>query len=877
MRSPTDISDEKHLKSELKIQQNLASIGRLFANALDVDRVWPEIADVIGQIVGFDRLVICKLSSDRRQSAGLYISGVAVKSSVSKRYHAVGNESIIRRLGKLEAPLLFSTAELEILATTHRHEAYRWRSGLRSLLAVPLNWRGELIGSLNLRSFGVDAYDHRDIHLAEQIGAQFTGAIVALSIHEEAQQKTAQRSALSEIGRAASENLKLDEVFKTFADEFSSIIPYDRFTITRLDSRLNGLKEIILVRGIAIPGSELGVERWEHLSRPGRSATIENITSESIHPIDRSVFGAGLKSRMRGLIGTPDNPLGSVAVLSKRENAFNRDDATLLDEICTLVLPAVRNAQNHEALIRLAAEQQTLAEISQAVNENLDLNILYSRLADSLSEVISFDRFEVSEIELESDGRQIITVRHSTGIEIDGLTVGSRWLASDPKHTGPQFELNVAIVLPVEIDPHWARELISAGIKSRMRAVIGFGDEPLIAITVLSRDVDAYNQNHADLLSRICKQIAPAIENANKHDALLRLADSFEQAQQALDSTSDMVAIHDVDTKYIYVNDAFLAGTGYDREDIIGLYPPIQVAEQRNESIECWSTARAGKVWSGTYPAYRKDMTMYREQSTLSPVFDDHNEISSFVAVKRDVTDLLEAADLISQSRAREDLISTVLHELGSPLTAVINFVDVLQKSGRHRPEIVEALKTSTTELTKTINDLKRVNVDSVAQLIAEIRPENISVLLRNSIARSSLLVEKKQLNLTVSISNDPMVVELEIDAARMSQVFSNLITNAVRYTPNGSNVEVSLDQSGRFTRFRIYNENSGVAASELDMVTHPFFRGASSIKSTDSGSGIGLALSSAIVHAHGGYMSIRSEPEQFFEVEVLLPNPRLN
>ncbi len=355
-------------------------------------------------------------------------------------------------------------------------------------------------------------------------------------------------------------------------------------------------------------------------------------------------------------------------------------------------------------------------------------------------------------------------------------------------------------------------------------------------------------------------------------DVILR--SSFQQGQHALDSTTDMVAIHDLYTRYVYVNDAFVTGTGYERDDVIGRYPMAHGSEEQNESSENWEVAASGRVWSGTYLAYRKDGTAYHEQSTLAPVFDEQGEISSFVSIKRDITEILEAESLISQSLAGQELISVVEHELRTPLAAVINFIDLLRKSDSHNPKILEAIKSSTSAMATAISDLRSLRSDNFAQLTINRKPESVSLLLESTISRSTTLIEKKELNLSVAIDQDPAAPELEIDASRIAQVFSNLITNAVRYSPNGSNIEIELDHGGKFTRIRIFNDGAGVSDSELEMVTHPYFSGASSRNSLEPGSGIGLALSAAIIKSHDGYMNVRSKPNEFFEVEVLLPNP---
>ena len=152
--------------------------------------------------------------------------------------------------------------------------------------------------------------------------------------------------------------------------------------------------------------------------------------------------------------------------------------------------------------------------------------------------------------------------------------------------------------------------------------------------------------------------------------------------------------------------------------------------------------------------------------------------------------------------------------------------------------------------------------------------PEDVSVLLASVIERSRFLAKSKTINLKIDINRDPSVVQLDVDAARITQVFANLVSNAVRYSPAGSDIEVTLDRRQRFTRFRVYNEGTGVNREELKMVAHPYFRGTNTGNSPEPGSGIGLTLATAIVESHGGHMKLRSDPDEFFEVEVLLPNP---
>ncbi len=106
-----DASTREELSTELRIWRKLAGIGRLFTNAQGVDEVRSEVANAIGQIIDFDRIVIASVNRDREPVTPLYIAGGPVKGSFPRGHHPLSDDSVARRLTNPGGPMLASTGE----------------------------------------------------------------------------------------------------------------------------------------------------------------------------------------------------------------------------------------------------------------------------------------------------------------------------------------------------------------------------------------------------------------------------------------------------------------------------------------------------------------------------------------------------------------------------------------------------------------------------------------------------------------------------------------------------------------------------------------------------------------------------------------------
>ena len=429
-------------------------------------------------------------------------------------------------------------------------------------------------------------------------------------------------------------------------------------------------------------------------------------------------------------------------------DCYSQESGELLQSIADQIAPAIVAAENSRT-------RETLARIGAEISENLDIDELYKRLAEVLDEAVPHDRMTISKW-----GPENSVIEFVSGQELPEFRVGTVFDTTPYRDISNNGKSSSLLETP-EI-------LAAAGFGSRIFVLIGPLDKPMAILAITRRSSIGFTTSEENLLRQIANQITPVVANAIEHEEVRRLRDSYEQAQLALDSTSDMVAILDADLRYIYVNDSWLRNSGYGREEIIGRRPPIQDADVEDGMVqEYLETLRHGEYWSGSFKTRRKDGTEYQEQSNTTPVRDEHGNVTNFIVIKRDVTELLETEAMISQAATRQDLVATVEHEIRSPLAAVVNYVDLLRRSEDGNPRVVERLKSSTTELVSTVNELRAIVSGTETQRQLDTSMVDIVQLARDAAESQTFLAEKKRLRIRVDTLNIPERAEIELDEAK--------------------------------------------------------------------------------------------------------------
>jgi len=255
---------------------------------------------------------------------------------------------------------------------------------------------------------------------------------------------------------------------------------------------------------------------------------------------------------------------------------------------------------------------------------------------------------------------------------------------------------------------------------------------------------------------------------------------------------------------------------------------------------------------------------------------DGADEIASLaVAFNRTADALQREIDQVrTEQDVRRQLLADVSHELHTPLTAIRGYVDTLQMrelqlTDADRDRYLAVVSDETERLERLIADLLELARLDAGRLSMKVERVIVPVLLARVLDRHRPAAEAGQVTLEVV----PASVELSADAGRLEQAVSNLVANALRFTPPGGTVRVTADVAADSVAIAVQDTGPGLSAEQQARVFERFYKADQSRSA--HGTGLGLSIVKAIVEAHGGHVSVRSEEGQGSVFTLHLPRSR--
>jgi PAS domain S-box-containing protein len=329
----------------------------------------------------------------------------------------------------------------------------------------------------------------------------------------------------------------------------------------------------------------------------------------------------------------------------------------------------------------------------------------------------------------------------------------------------------------------------------------------------------------------------------------------------ALSSAPNSIMITDRQGNIQWVNPAFTELTGYRLEEVIGKNPRIlKSGKQAPEFYQnLWQTILAGEDWHGELVNRRKDGSLYVEDAMISPVFNEENEITHFVALKQDITARKEL------EKMRDDLMQAIVHDLRNPLNSILFSMDMIQTlpGVENLPSeilsMVEISRGNAWRMLGMINsmlDLSRLENGNMP-LMRE--PVVLAELVEQTIHSQSLLAQRREILILNDVPYD--LPRVFIDRILISRVLQNLVDNAIKFTAQGSNIEITAktDPENRAVIVSVHDNGPGIPQELKGMLFQKFITGASPRR----GSGLGLAFCRLAVEAHHGKIWVESEDHQ--------------
>ena len=217
------------------------------------------------------------------------------------------------------------------------------------------------------------------------------------------------------------------------------------------------------------------------------------------------------------------------------------------------------------------------------------------------------------------------------------------------------------------------------------------------------------------------------------------------------------------------------------------------------------------------------------------------------------------AESLDNSEQARRRLLADITHDLRTPLSVIEGTVDaMLDGVYQANPENLNSIKEETSVLTHLVAELRDLSLAETGQLKLEIEPVKIAELVKRRVSQLEVIAQKKNISLKIDVADG--LPQIEADSVRIDQVVSNLLINALSYTPSGGTVQVSAMSDKDNLLVSIADTGEGIPAEHLPHIFERFYRVDDARSRKTGGSGLGLAIAKQMVELHGGRIWVDSK-----------------
>jgi PAS domain S-box-containing protein len=369
--------------------------------------------------------------------------------------------------------------------------------------------------------------------------------------------------------------------------------------------------------------------------------------------------------------------------------------------------------------------------------------------------------------------------------------------------------------------------------------------------------VDAFTKQIAAIFEvRECQRIA--------HDANMK-------SQTLADASSDAFFTIDTQSSHVHVSQNLQELTGYSPGEFMqGLVNPEQyvVEEDLQKVRDFYRDAFSGKKTGVEFKMKRKDGNLIWFSIFSNPIFDSNGKLTAIQGVGRDVSENKKATWELEKAKEREQMktefMSVISHELRTPLTPIQGYTDMLisEQIGKLTPEqktAVDVIKKQSRRLLSLIDsvlDITRVEYGRPIEIKKE--PVSLNAIVDDAVGSMDFQFQEKEIK--PGIVRSPEVDTLLADESKITRVISNLLGNALKFSPKKGQVDIRITKIGGAAQIEVADSGIGIDKENLERIFDKFYQVDSSYTRSAGGIGMGLAIVKEIIEAHGGKVWAQSD-----------------
>ena len=914
----------------------LAEISAIMARGRPGDKVFNRVANVVERLVAFDRIGVALLDPEDDTFSLVFVRGTPVAGREQGTNHSV-IDSLNSYVTRERVGLVLDAEGPGELLDRFPSLKGNLDAGLKSFLTAPMIADDRVVGAISLRSKTVHAYSETELTTLGRVAALLAPALEQARLYNDLEREAREREIIVEIGRVISASPEIDKVYDRFAELVCALIPSDLLTVSTLTDDQTSFKNI-LYSGKRIPGRGIGEMNLtsgsviEATTRTRRMVMLHPRNRAEVvaaFPQLGAVWDAGLRSFLSLPLITDDRVVGVLHLRSKSQNAYNAHHVLLAESVAAqtsgvIAISLLRTAERREAETNAA-----LAEIGRIITSARAVRPVFQQFARLVGKIVPCERLVITTLD---SGKETMTDSYVYGVAVPGWPEGTVHDIAGTPFEDVVRTRQIQSVADFSTDTQHdrvAREaMMKAGLRSSLFAPLWSNGEMIGSLNLKSSRADAYTRPYIELTARIADQIAGAIANARLYEDLEHAADERRAlAAIGLAATQDL----DLDGVFSRAADALRDVVAYDRMSITMFDPDdrtLRVAFERGERLDGFRRGDTvtpvdedsfdGKTWvwqSGLAVGFRLDgrlsamvtaslgsrnhlLGYIRLRSNRTGAYDERSaELLERVAtyLTPAVQNALEHRQAIRLAQERERslvldhenrelqrvneansrFLSTVSHELKTPLTSITAFTEILLKNRRggmtqtdlSQLAVIQRNNRRLGNLIGDLLDLSQIDRGGMNLTMSEF---DVGELVTEVVDGFLPISDAKSQPIARSVPGRP--VRLRADRDRLLQVLTNLLSNASKYSPSEALIQIAARRWKDRLYFSVTDRGFGISNEDRESLFTLFFRADNEETRTEPGTGIGLYIARSIVELHDGKITVTSPPGGGTTVSFYVP-----
>ena len=551
---------------------------------------------------------------------------------------------------------------------------------------------------------------------------------------------------------------------------------------------------------------------------------------------------------------------------------------------CTRVLLDARQTITQRQLA------EALRDAASILNTSLEIEVVLDRILALIQDVIPSDLSTMYLID--QTGETATTVRTISAKYPEFIDELKQVIlpVKEIDHLRQMIETKEALLIQdTAVIPSWVAYRPTQWVRSVLSAPLQI-EGKVIGFIFLNAEVpNTFTRIQSETLKIFADQASIAIANANRYEARSQDADEMKrqvairtaeleqkssQLEAILESIGEGVqgVLFDEDienSSYSFINSALFDLFGYQSEEMTSINQlrpdDVSLVEFQAVTTTIFQTVLQKKIWKGERRLKSKDGTVIDTGLVVSGLHSGDGRLIGVVSIFRD----LSQQKALDAQKTR--FVANAAHELRNPIAAIKARLYLLEKQPEQLERHVTILERIVTQMDNLVEDLLDLARFENGLINLKDDVTELTSFVRDTILMLESEAENKSVWILDRLANEPVYVS--IDPTRMMQVVMNLVSNAVKYTPEESSVTISI-QKGEigtpdegYMVMKIIDTGEGIPSEFLPHIFEPFYR----VRTGGRGLGLGLAIIKEIIDLHGGQISVESEIGKGTTFTVLL------